>query len=512
MCASSVGVYGFRSKGPTKVKKGRVAPVPVTFSTHAEGDNDTMITVWNYKTTAQDLVLTLYYSGGHYTIPIHLAARQSYNLDMMSLIRSRVPDPSGTLIPSNITSGSGILSGAGGETDKISVAVAASIFNVRNATCGGTCTTCNGATAFILNPGSYAMAIGGTRAAQAQVTWNTGGVYTNPSGNTWSTASNTIATVNSSSGVLTGKSSGTTIVSAYMQGYPIYAVNCSAAMEGGCPNGNLGDGGPSNVIEIAQNPGVLGMSSGDTGDTLNVFITPASADSQAASTIQSGLAANPNSSVNASIKFNPPQEFNGDDTWTISVSGGISASGIFSVDAITDGVQSQNTSAIFVPPQILLQMMYGEANGTGNELAMQSLGETIQNRFASPYFSSQFSTWQNSLIAGQVDLNPAITTGVQPELSAAYTVFSNLGAGWCGALSWWSPTPSQWSAVQAAMSSGTTSFPSGTGAPTYLKFSTSIEQIVYVPSVGTAAGGQPNFLYLIPRPSSSPAAVSLSCF
>ena len=113
-----------------------------------------MITVWNYKAVAQDLVLTLYYSGGHYAIPIHLAASQSYNLDMMSLVRSQVPDPSGTLIPSNIDSGSAVLACAGGETDTISVAVSASVFNVRNATCGGQCVNCNGAAEATFDPGS----------------------------------------------------------------------------------------------------------------------------------------------------------------------------------------------------------------------------------------------------------------------------------------------------------------------------------------------------------------------
>lgn len=84
-----------------------------------EGDNDSMITVWNYKLTPQDLVLTLYFSGGQYRIPIHLDARQSYNLDMMSLVRSRVPDSVGNLIPDNITSGSALLSSSEGELAKI---------------------------------------------------------------------------------------------------------------------------------------------------------------------------------------------------------------------------------------------------------------------------------------------------------------------------------------------------------------------------------------------------------
>jgi hypothetical protein len=140
------------------------------------------ITIWNYKATAQDLVLTLYYFHGQYALPIHLGPNESYNLDMASLVHSRAPDPSGTVVPSNIVMGSAVLTGAGGETDTISVAVSASVFNVRNATCGGQCVTCNGATEVAFDPGSYAEAVGGTAQAQAQITWNTGSVYTNPSG------------------------------------------------------------------------------------------------------------------------------------------------------------------------------------------------------------------------------------------------------------------------------------------------------------------------------------------
>jgi hypothetical protein len=175
-----------------------------------EGDNDSMITVWNYKAVAQDLVLTLYYSGGHYAIPIHLAARQTYNLDMMTLIRSQVPDPDGTLIPSNISSGSAILSGPGGTLAKISVAVTASVYNVRNATCGVTCTTCNGVSNASFFPGNYAMPVQGTAQAYVQMTTNTGEVTTNPSGATWSTNNSSVVTVGNSSGVLAGVAVGQT--------------------------------------------------------------------------------------------------------------------------------------------------------------------------------------------------------------------------------------------------------------------------------------------------------------
>jgi hypothetical protein len=178
-----------------------------------------MITVWNYKLTAQDMVLTLYYSGGQYRIPFHLEARRAYNLDMLSLVRSRVADPDGNLIPDNITSGSAMLSGPGGEADKISVAVGASVFNVRNATCGQECVTCNGASETGFDPTSYAMPVQGSQNAQFQITWNSGTVYTNPSGTTWHMQNTTIATVNGT-GTITGQSPGQTLATAVTQSLP----------------------------------------------------------------------------------------------------------------------------------------------------------------------------------------------------------------------------------------------------------------------------------------------------
>jgi hypothetical protein len=163
---------------------------------------------------------------------------------MASLVHSRVPDPSGTLIPSNIDSGSAVLAGAGGETDTISVAVSASVFNVRNATCGGQCVTCNGATEAAFDPGSYAEAVAGTAQSQMQVTWNTGNVYTNPSGTNWSISNSSIATINTS-GMMTGQSPGETGASFVLDDYPIYAVDCSNYEP--CPYANPG-GGASDAV------------------------------------------------------------------------------------------------------------------------------------------------------------------------------------------------------------------------------------------------------------------------
>jgi hypothetical protein len=212
-----------------------------------EGDNNTMITVWNYKTTAQDLVLTLHYSGGQYVIPIHLEARRSYNLDMMSLVRSRIPDPSGTLIPSNINSGSAMLSSPKSEFDKISVAIAASVFNVRNATCGGVCNTCNGVTFFGFSPNAYSVPVGRTINPTVQMTMNTGSTTNNPSGGTWTSQSTSIATVNSS-GTVTGISVGSDALGFGLIGVLVDAGTICSSEEINCPTEDVNAESTANVI------------------------------------------------------------------------------------------------------------------------------------------------------------------------------------------------------------------------------------------------------------------------
>jgi hypothetical protein len=77
--------------------------------------------------------------------------------------------------------------------EKISVAISASIYNVRNATCGNICNTCNGATALSIFPTSMMLQVHGTGSASAQLTMSTG---SNASGtsNIWSTTNTSVAT------------------------------------------------------------------------------------------------------------------------------------------------------------------------------------------------------------------------------------------------------------------------------------------------------------------------------
>jgi hypothetical protein len=143
-------------------------------------DTNTMISLWNYSGQSEDLVLTLYYTGGKYLVPVHLEPRSDYELDLATLIHSGLPDSQGTVIPQSITEGSAILADAKDELNKIFVALNTGVFNVRTATCNNQCQTCNGVQYLTISPSTVSLAEGGGAQLSGQETLNTGAVqYTN---------------------------------------------------------------------------------------------------------------------------------------------------------------------------------------------------------------------------------------------------------------------------------------------------------------------------------------------
>jgi Bacterial Ig-like domain (group 2) len=173
-----------------------------------EDDTSTMISIWNYASQEQDATLTLYYHGGKYRIPLHLGPRQTYNLDMMTLVKSRVPDADGNLIPDNIRSGSATLIGPKGELDRMTVVTSASTYNVRNATCYPICIDCGGLRGISLP--NYSVLKGSTVQATAVMTLDNGSTEPLTSGS-WTSNNTSIATVNTS-GLVTGVQGGATVI------------------------------------------------------------------------------------------------------------------------------------------------------------------------------------------------------------------------------------------------------------------------------------------------------------
>lgn len=211
------------------------------------GDYDSAIAVLNYTDAPSDELLTFYFAGGMYKLPLHLAAGETKTVSLRAIQNSQLPDADGNTLPLNITQGSAILSSASGETEKMSVAIASTSFSVKNATCGYNCTTCNGATQFTVNPNPLALDIQGQGQMQGSITYNTGNVQTTTSGS-WSTGAPSVASV-SSSGNVTGLSTGQTGTSFSVYNIPIYASNvCTSGGTPSCPSAStLGGNSPVSV-------------------------------------------------------------------------------------------------------------------------------------------------------------------------------------------------------------------------------------------------------------------------
>ena len=264
---------------------------------------------------------------------------------------------------------------------------------------------------------------------------------------------------------------------------------------------------PNNSRTVTQSPSTINMSNGDANVAISVTIN----GPNGILAFATGLLSNLNSSSQASISIPGNNNAGGTANYTISVAGSNSPSGVFGATACVSGACAHQGTTINIPPQILIQMMYAEANGT-NSTAMSADGDVVRNRFGSAIFNPPYNTYQNTIVSGQFAFNTSITTGVQPELLSAANVFTRAGGNFCSSLAFWTPTPTQWQAVQAAINSQTTTFPTGTGAPVFgSSWPASQQQILYVSTIGNQGNGAPNFLYLTMRNSNQPAAISTSC-
>ncbi len=166
-------------------------------------------------------------------------------------------------------------------------------------------------------------------------------------------------------------------------------------------------------------------------------------------------------------------------------------------------------------PQILIKMLVGEAGGqsAATDMTQPSIGVAVRNRFGDDDFGSP-STYQAAIIPSQFDglNNPvanAVTDGPEPLLGHAANVFSNTtGAIVENATCFWSPTTAEWTIVEDAFSSGTTTFPENLLGPNcYLE---SERQILIKTSVadnnsGGKWAGAPAFLFIQKRSPTAPA-------
>jgi hypothetical protein len=166
-----------------------------------DGD-DTMVTLWNPSDENQDLVFTLFYTGGHYAYPIQLAPRATRNFNISEILHSAIPDADGNLVPAGISEGSAEIAGSQGDNDHILVSIESGVYNVRKAICGTTCVVCNGVTGGSIAIVPVVVSDGSTAQETFYEDWSTGSQYNYTSQGKWSSNATTIATV--SAGLVTG--------------------------------------------------------------------------------------------------------------------------------------------------------------------------------------------------------------------------------------------------------------------------------------------------------------------
>ncbi|HZS26726.1 MAG TPA: hypothetical protein VFB76_05820 [Candidatus Angelobacter sp.] len=215
--------------------------------------NDTMFTLWNPGEQDEKLLVTLYFMGGHYKIPVQLAAKASTMFNISDIIMERQPDPDGNRIPTFIRQGSAVISGPEDEPDTINVVVEAGTFNAKTKTCAGQCQTCYGYTDYWADPDPLYLPAGGSSQMSAIAQWMNGTQYNKTFLSSWS-SDGPAATV--SSGMVTGVSAGTAdITASLVANIPGTACSGFDDLEGDpteCPIEDTMEADPP--VTVAQKP------------------------------------------------------------------------------------------------------------------------------------------------------------------------------------------------------------------------------------------------------------------
>ena len=224
--------------------------------------DDTMVTLWNPADEAQDLAFKVFFTGGHYSLPVRLEPRTTRTFNMSEIIQNQVPDSEGNLIPASVHEGSAKILGGHDDREQILVAMDSGIYNVRKAVCNSNnCQTCDGATGFWETVSSFVLAIGRQTQQTATEQWSSGTQYNITNNSTWSSDHTNIATVQA--GLTHGVGAGSANVHFQESNVPIYAANVCYV---GCPITSLiGASAPGTVAQVsvtsvAPSPLVLGGS------------------------------------------------------------------------------------------------------------------------------------------------------------------------------------------------------------------------------------------------------------
>jgi hypothetical protein len=180
--------------------------------------NNTMAALWNPSGNAEDVIVTLNYSGkagnsGHYNFRVHIAPHATASLDVKELIANQSPDSEGNVVPATAQEGSFVFRGAGAVHSKLSLNANVGIFNVVKGTCYYGTVWCAGYTGLAIGPASIASSVGGSQQINALGVYDDG---TEPGVNSytsWSSSDSSVASI-TPGGQVTGVAAGSATITA----------------------------------------------------------------------------------------------------------------------------------------------------------------------------------------------------------------------------------------------------------------------------------------------------------
>lgn len=237
----------------------------------ANGD-DTMVTLWNPADEEQDLQFTLFFSGGHYKLPLHLGPRATRGFNISEIVQNQIPDADGNIIPPTVHEGSAEITGTLSVAQHILVGMDAATYNVRKATCNWGCTTCDNAVDFAVVADPFSLAVGGQTQLTGTMQLKDGTKHT---GGTWSSSNTAVATV--SSGLTKAKSVGSVTIIDNFGDYPLLSQQCGGPPPTSCTNQPImasSDGDVGCTFTIAPASATANDCTNGTLNTLNFIATP----------------------------------------------------------------------------------------------------------------------------------------------------------------------------------------------------------------------------------------------
>jgi hypothetical protein len=255
-----------------------------------------------------------------------------------------------------------------------------------------------------------------------------------------------------------------------------------------------------------------------TGDAPQITVTASVSGYSFTANYPVQFLANPHSTCQANLSI--PSASN-----STAVSSNISASpsgcsGIFNVSGSIGQSSTQNAIDVVVPPQILIQVLYGEAHGqavSGDSVSEPAIGATIRNRLGDTVYYPGVNTYQGAITANQFNgINTSITSGTSPELSNAALIYGGVttaAMNVANAKCFFSPDAAGWSQIRAALSNpNMTVVPTVTSDPgCFSRPSVRNEQFIYKTSIGNNANGNgaPAFIFVQRKKFSDPAVIQI---